>query len=287
MITFCAPNPGNSMDIKPPLNNSDVDTGVIDKEMLAVLSAAGIFEQARKMGFDASKYLVPLAHLPNNPYRRYRWSIGYNTNDSIMISALPTEEEVGWTPWERWYRDSKGIIRKESWVLYPSKNTSVNSGAHWYKLEDESLYPRYLHTPKSLEELFKVYRIDEAANILGFDASKVLIEPLSASAKNYYLQCRWVVIPHILAADGPVIYILPPMHQSDQYPWESWYTDGKTKLIHHVHYTQPNQRATKSWKEFSGAPQRPPEIFGVVWYWFDDKALQPTIKDVSNARFLK
>ena len=58
-----------------------------------------------------------------------------------MISAFPPEEEVGWTPWEIWYKDDQGITRKESWVLYPLKDTIQAGSAHWYKLEDEGLLP--------------------------------------------------------------------------------------------------------------------------------------------------
>jgi len=76
-----------------------------------------------------------------------------------------------------------------------------------------------------------------------------------------------------------VIYILPPMNRSDEWPWESWYTDGKVKLIHHVHFTKENKLTRGLWREYPGAPQRPPEIFGVNWYWYDDEDLKPTMAD--------
>ena len=181
-----------------------------------------------------------------------------------MINALPPEEEMGWTPWERWYKDETGVTRKDSWVLYPLRSPTLSGTAKWYSLDDQSLMPRYLVTPPNLQNQLLRARIPEAANVIGFDSYEILVTPLSEKVQSYYQQCRWVVMPHILAADGPVIYILPPMNRSNEWPWESWYTDGKVKLIHHVHFTKENKRTIGSWKEFPGAPQRPPEIFGVT-----------------------
>lgn len=137
--------------------------------------------------------------------------------------------------------------------------------------------PRYSKPAASLDELLKRARIDEAAKVLGFDAKKTLLDPFSAEGRERYMQCRWVVVPHRLAADTPVIYVLPPMHLADQWPWESWYTDGTTPLILHVHYTRPNPKTTGTWKEYPNAPERPPEIFGPLWHWYDDTALVPTM----------
>lgn len=251
----------------------------IDTDFLAHLSSAGVFDAARRIGLDVETYLKPLAVQTGHNYRRYRWSVDYHESGEIMINALPPEEETGWTPWERWYKDAGGKVRKESWVLYPLKDPTPEGIARWYKLGEENLFPRYLNQPASLEEQLGRARIFDAARVLGFDAGEVLIKPLSETARAYYMNCRWVVIPHILAGDGPVIYILPPMDHSDDWPWESWYTDGKIKLIHHVHFTRENRLTTGSWKEYPGAPQRPPEIFGVTWYWYDDMNLKPTMAD--------
>jgi hypothetical protein len=251
----------------------------LDNEFLSLLSAAGIFEAARHIGLDIDKFLLPLARNSDHFYHRYRWSVGYHESGSMMISALPPEEESGWTPWERWYKDDLGVTRKDSWVMYPLKDTTTTGTSRWYKLNENDLLPRYLRRLFGLEDRLLQARIYEAANIIGFDADEILIHPLSENGRLYYQQCRWVVIPHILSGDGPVIYILPPMHRSDEWPWESWYTDGKVKLIHHVHMTKENKKTIGSWKEFHGAPQRPPEIFGVTWYWYDDKDLKPTMSD--------
>jgi len=252
-----------------------------DALFLSKLSSSGVLEAAQQIGLDVEQYLKPLAQRVDHNYRQYRWTVGYHENGRVMISALPPEEETGWTPWERWYRDDKGVIRKESWVMYPLRNVTKGI-ARWYKLDESDLMPRFLRKPSSLEDQLKLARIDEAASILGFNAQETLIKPLSEKGINYYLKCRWVVIPHILGGDGPVIYILPPMNRSDHWPWESWYTDGKAPLIHHVHFTKKNDLTTGVWKEYPGAPQRPPEIFGVVWYWYDDASLVPTMADIKN-----
>lgn len=249
----------------------------IDFDFLAMLSTVGIFDAAKKINLDVKSCLYPLATVAGHPYRRYRWSVGYHQNGSVMISALPPEEEMGWTPWERWYLDEKGRTRKDSWVLYPAKNVSSSGVARWYKLADDGLQPRFLNKPATLEAIFQRARIDEAAKVLGFDANEMLIKPLKAASREYYENCRWVVIPHILGADGPVIYILPPMNEADVHPWESWYSDGKTALIHHPHFTKKTPLTTQQWREYPNAPQRPPEIFGLDWYWYNDKSLKPTM----------
>lgn len=250
-----------------------------ESDFFSALSLAGVIEAAHQIGFDFDKYLMPVVRDSNHSYRRYRWSVGHHENGGVMISALPPEEEVGWTPWERWYKDKNGLTRKETWVMYPLKNPGHHGVARWYKLDENDITPRYLKKPMSLENQLRLARIYEAASVLGFDAEEVLLRPLSSAATAYYQQCRWVVVPHILGADAPVIYILPPVNRTDEWPWESWYTDGKVKLIHHVHYTKENDKTKASWKEYPGAPQRPPEIFGVLWYWYDDKTLKPTMAD--------
>jgi hypothetical protein len=262
---------------EPPIKH-DINSGAnVDYDFLSMLSMSGVFDAAEKIGLDVKTYLAPLGSTAGHPYRRYRWSAGYHENGGVMISALPPEEEMGWTPWERWYKDEQGVTRKESWVLYPLRNPNSSGVARWYKLEENQLTPRFLNKPSSLEELLRLTRIYDAANVLGFDPTEKLIKPLGANARSYYQQCRWVVIPHILGADGPVIYILPPMDKAGEWPWESWYSDGKTALIHHPHYTKKTPLTTEKWREYVGAPQRPPEIFGVDWYWYNDSSLKPTM----------
>ncbi len=196
----------------------------------------------------------------------------------MVIHALPPEEEVGWTPWERWLSRGRGICR-EDWVTSPARPDLAGRGT-WYKLKTEStdLRPRFrAQSDLSLEQILRRGRIDEAAAVLSLDMHRELLEPMTPQAERWYRGYRWVVIPHLLAADLPVIYALPPMHLSDEQPWESWYSDDGVRLIHHVHFTKPNERATGRWRESVGAPQRPPEIFGVEWHWYNDPSMTPAL----------
>jgi len=267
-------NPDSSMLLTTKITSKGEQS---DALFLSKLSSSGVLEAANQIGLDVDQYLMPLTQKVDHNYRQYRWSVGYHDGGGVMISALPPEEELGWTPWERWFQDETGTVKKESWVMYPLKNSTATGIARWYKLDESDLMPRFLRRPTSLEDQLKLARIDVAADILGFDAEEKLVKALSDKGRSYYAGCRWVVIPHILGGDGPVIYILPPMNRSDTWPWESWYSDGKTELIHHVHFTKKNNLTTGVWKEYPGAPQRPPEIFGVTWYWYDDTELIPTM----------
>jgi hypothetical protein len=246
-----------------------------DRDFLATLSSSGVLEAAGQIGLDINLYIMPMVSRMDHSYRRYRWSVGHHEEGGVMISALPPEEETGWTPWERWYLDSDGITRKESWVMYPVDSNMAGGVIRWYTLTGDDLMPRYCRDVTGLEDILRQARIYEAASTIGFDATEILVKPLSLSAREYYSQCRWVVIPHMLANDAPVIYIIPPMHMADLHPWESWYSDGTVPFIHHVHFTRNNNLTTGVWHEFPGAPQRPPEIFGVTWHWFNDLTLKP------------
>lgn len=250
-----------------------------DRNFVTTLSSSGVLTTAREIGLDVDTTLLPLAKRIDNPYLRYRWSVDYAQDGSPMINAYPPEEEVGWTPWERWWKDGN-TIRHESWVLYPIKHPTSHGMPRWYQLEEEpSLQPRHLNRPRNLEEKLRIARVDVAAKVLGFDYKKLLIEPLSAKGRSRYFSCRWVVIPHILGADKPVIYSLPPMHLSNQWPWETWYTDGKQPLILHAHYTAATPKTTGEWILHPGAPQRPEELFGRRWYWHDKADLIPVMAE--------
>ncbi|MGI9456330.1 MAG: hypothetical protein ACR2NU_07195 [Aeoliella sp.] len=256
---------------------ADKPVAAVDHEFITKLSTSGVLPAARKIGLDTTTYLLPLAQRVDHPYRQYRWSVDYAPDGSLMINALPPEEEVGWTPWERWWKDGD-TLRHESWVLYPIRRPSAGGMPRWYKLDEKpTLHPRLMFPPNDLEDKLRLARVYEAAQVLGFDAQELLIEPLSAEGRSRYLKCRWVVIPHILGADKPVIYSLPPMHLSDNWPWETWDTDGKTPLILHVHYTAKSPLTTGEWTLHPGAPQRPSELFGRQWYWYDKADLVPVM----------
>ena len=253
-----------------------------DQEFIGLLVARGIKDAAKEMGIDFDKFFLPMTESTNHPYRSYRWSVSRDEFGNPVIHALPPEEEMGWTPWERWSLKNNRPIRS-AWVLYPVKQSLKRGVINWYVLEDsENLFPRILSETPNLVAQLSLARIDLAAEWLGLDFQKVFIDPLPEEVQNIYKQYRWVVVPHVLALNGPVIYALPPISQADDWPWESWYTDGHHPHIHHVHYTKRNPSTTGKWSEGTGAPQRPSEIFGVTWYWYNDFGMVPALAGKTN-----
>jgi hypothetical protein len=143
--------------------------------------------------------------------------------------------------------------------------------------------PRFRPRPRiSFEQLIARARVDEAATVISLDLRCAFFDAMTDLACRQYRRYRWVVIPHALAANFPVIYALPPMHMADECPWESWYTTDGLRVIHHVHFTKPNERATGQWRERDGAPQRPPEVCGVDWYWYDDPSMTPSLANAAQ-----
>lgn len=222
------------------------------------------------MGIEFDVVFGPIATSLNHSYQRYRWSVSRDEHGNPVIHALPPEEEMGWTPWERWSLIENKPTRTE-WVLYPIKESFERNIIRWYVLEvSDNLVPRFLHEANDLATKLSLARVDVAAEWLGIDFQEVFIDSVQELVQETYTKYRWVVIPHVLAQDGPVIYALPPVDKTDDWPWESWYTDGSIPQIHHIHYTQQKEYTSGSWKEGAGAPQRPPEIFGFTWYWYDE-----------------
>ena len=257
---------------------ANTDEQELKIDMLKLLSMAGVREASELIGLNFEQTFAPLAREMDHPYNRYRWSVSYAATGGPIIQALPPEEEMGWTPWEEWFTLNGHPVRR-AMVLYPVKEMTRNMPLWWVLEQSQTdLLPRRLGKVKTLGELFRRDRIFEAASVVGFDAQKLIIEHLSPNAQDTYMQMRWSVAPHRLAADLPVIQCLPPKDKLNKWPWETWYTDGKTPLIHHVHYAHPTGRtASKSWSERHEAPQRPFELFGHNWYWYNDESMTPAL----------
>ena len=227
-----------------------------DQSILSILRTAGIPEACLEMNIDFESLFGPMAASDDHSYKRYRWSVSRDEKGNPLIHALPPEEEMGWTPWERWnLKDGKPI--RTSWVLYPLEKLPEKGIIKWYMIEEsDNLFPRFLDNTADLLTRLRLARIDVAADRLGLDFMRTFIDPLQTEVQQIYSNYRWAVIPHILADDGPVIYALPPVDSSHVWPWESWYTDGQIPLIHHVHYTFEKRNTTGVWREGHGAPQR-------------------------------
>lgn len=249
----------------------------IDNTFAAQLSAAGVFDAAHLLQIDADAVFGVLLHSAAHPYRRYRWFVNMDEFGNRVIHATPPEEELGWTPWERW-RMRDGRVMREQWVFEPARR--------WQLLDEsqDNHMPRFAPHPASLREQLLRARVDVTANVLGLDFDAVFIQPLTDEAQAAYRRLRWAVIPHWLAGDGPVIYALPPMHQSDRLPWESWYRDSAGRLTHHVHYTVAHSQSQGTWQEGAGSLQRPPEVMGVLWHWHDAPAMTPALALESRDR---
>jgi hypothetical protein len=241
------------------------------------LRVAGIWDVAADIGLDADAVFLPLTERADHPYRLYRWSVSYAETGAPLIQALPPEEEMGWMPWEEWLRLDGRPVRR-AMALFPVKDMKRKVPRWWCLERSEDLTPRRATPPPTMEALFERDRIFEAASAAGFDAARTLLAPLSPAARQAYLRMRWSLAPHRLAADLPVIQCLPPADKMDEWPWETWYTDGTVPLIHHVHVTKPNARTEpESWRERNGAPQRPAELFGRRWYWYNDEDMKPAM----------
>lgn len=256
-----------------------------DLEFIARLRSAGVLDAAAAIGLSIEPTLLSLAQTVDHPYRSYRWSVGTDEKGGMVIHALPREEEVGWTPWERWSTGRAGPHRSQ-WTLYP-RRAGHSRDPSWYQLADDStdLRPRFHAEPhRPLERVLSLARIPEAAALLEPELYDRILGSMTRDAAACYRRYRWTVIPHLLAADLPVIYALPPMHRSDEWPWESWYTDDGARVIHHVHFTKPNARAVNRWRERDGAPQRPAEIFGIDWFWYDDPSMTPALAQGAATR---
>ena len=230
--------------------------------MSSITVAAQIGATARALGFDPNDTFGAVWGGAESPYRTFRWSVGKDRDGVPVIHALPPEEELGWTAWERWCRGADGP-RHESWAVGDRL-----SGYRWHRLgEDESdLRPRLTRPCHDLGARLALARVDVGFAAIGVDVQTDVIHRVGAS-EGRYLRYRWAVIPHWIADDGPVVYAIPPLDRAADWPWESWYREGSDDVIHHIHYTAPREGCPNRWREEKGAPQRPPEILGRDWWW--------------------
>lgn len=243
-----------------------------DTEMLAErLRNGGVLDAFLAMGIDPGAVIEALVATRHH-YERYRWSVALGDGFRAVVHAVPPEEELGWTPWERWVVNEAGRASRECWIAAPP-NGGRRMG--WQCLSDErtaGLEPLFTGDNEALRTRFDLIGVSDALTVLGIDRDEFLtsMEPGRAG----YSLCRWVVIPHFLADDGPVVYSIPSSRSADGWPWETWYSaDGQ--IVHHVHLDQPRPGCTEEWSEPVGAPQRPPEVLGRTWFWGDPGSMVP------------
>lgn len=255
-----------------------------DLDLLVSLRRSGVLDAAVSLGIDPASTFLPLTESSHHHYPRYRWSVSMHGGDGPMIHALPPEEEVGWTPWERWAGGVDGPQHR-SWVRAESA-AGDSSRSGWVTLDTDpgDLAPVALLPPIDLRDQLHRARVFPAGVMIGLDVERDILGAMDARSTERYRTYRWAVIPHALAADGPVIYACPPLARSDEWPWESWYVDSPGgPVIHHVHYTAERAGCTGRWREPIGAPQRPAEILDVTWWWYDDMRIRPAMIDPAHA----
>lgn len=218
------------------------------------------------MGLDVARISEALSSTRHH-YERYRWSVALGEGFREVIHAVPPEEELGWTPWERWTVDDAGRASHRCWVAAPSQDDPRFA---WQPMDDPravALDPLFGGVEGDLRSRWDLNGVSDALALLGIDPEH-LLAPLAQEQLTRYTECRWVVIPHFLAGDGPVVYSLPATDSPAGWPWETWYrAAGET--AHHVHFDRPRPGFAEEWSEPAGAPQRPPEVLGGTWFWGD------------------
>lgn len=234
------------------------------------LGEAGVLAALARMGLDVENIGQSLSFTRHH-YERYRWSVALGDGFREVVHAVPPEEELGWTPWERWTTDDAGHASHRCWVAAPSRDERRFA---WRPMDDPRAVastPLFGGAQDDLRQRFELGGVRDAFGILGIDPDG-LLAALGPEQLLRYTACRWVVIPHFLADDGPVVYSLPAADGPVGGPWETWYSaEGET--VHHVHADRPRPGLTEEWSEPVGAPQRPPEVLGGTWFWGDPGSL--------------
>lgn len=237
------------------------------------LTDGGVLDAFAAMGIDPAAMADTLLATQHH-YQRYRWSAALGDGFRTVVHAVPPEEELGWTPWERWLVDEAGRGSRECWIA-ASSDRGRRMG--WQRLSDPraaGLQPLFTGGNDDLRTRFDLIGVSDALTVLGIDCDEflALLEPGRAG----YSLCRWVVVPHFLADDGPVVYSIPSSGSADGWPWETWYL-GDGHLVHHVHRDHPQTGCDAEWSEPVGAPQRPPEVLGRTWFWGDPGSVTPAM----------
>lgn len=251
--------------------------GMPTGRLITHLHQTGILRVVESMGMDAAQFANDIC-LSRHNYGCYRWSVGLGEGFQPVVHAVPPEEEVGWTPWERWSMKN-GEALHQCWVAAPD---SDHPEWRWRTTSDEQktdLQPRFTNLSRDLVTLLTTIRAGDAFRILGVEIDEIASE-LNSEARRRYSLYRWAVIPHFLA-DGPVVYALPPLLEAVNWPWESWYLENGC-LAHHAHYLVPRSDNSHKWHEQPNTPQRPPEVLGQTWYWDDISMVAPVMAHVST-----
>ena len=89
-----------------------------------------------------------------------------------------------------------------------------------------------------------------------------------------YAGYKWYLIPHWRVKK--VVYAVPAGGRMEDQPWESWYLD-EGQETHHVHVASKVHEDDIAWIQEEWTEERPDEVIGRLWYWYDDPDMQPVL----------
>ncbi|HWR22714.1 MAG TPA: hypothetical protein VN366_04475 [Feifaniaceae bacterium] len=74
-----------------------------------------------------------------------------------------------------------------------------------------------------------------------------------------------------------VLYSVPAKENLLRQPWESFYIETDGKESHHVHYAEKKHEDDRTWIQETDTDERPDEIIGRLWYWYDEPGMKPAL----------
>jgi hypothetical protein len=113
--------------------------------------------------------------------------------------------------------------------------------------------------------------IIEAFKELGFQTNEL---DFDKECEDKYKDFNWCLIPHHRVKI--VLYSVPVKDKLETLPWQSWYLDNG-KETHHIHYSEKKHDSDFSWIQNEPTDERPQEVIGRLWYWYDDPDMKPVL----------
>lgn len=74
-----------------------------------------------------------------------------------------------------------------------------------------------------------------------------------------------------------VLYAVPAKDHLGDQPWESFYIEPTGEESHHTHYAFRIHEDDQVWQQNEITDDRPDEIIGRPWYWFDPHSMTPAL----------
>ncbi|NLF27627.1 MAG: hypothetical protein GX592_06980 [Clostridiales bacterium] len=93
--------------------------------------------------------------------------------------------------------------------------------------------------------------------------------------RERYRGYRWYKIPFWRVQW--VLYSVPAEEDMLEKPWESFYIEPTGEEKHHIHYAYRVHDDDREWIQPTPTEERPDEIIGRLWYWFDPDSMIPAL----------